>query len=351
MMVINRNLMKLPRSESMDLIIEKLNEHHSGVSMKKFQDRAILNWFSLKFNDQNKEIEYIESRLYEKILKFRKVIIITLVFNCMEIIKEITISSLGMIPFDSFWFYFGFSLLALISMVVSYRMKQRIQIINLVSIVLLCVFYIFFYYYIDNIEFSLFMTVTLYMFSMHGIFVRLIIGMVMIFLIMHINIVSANFKRLDKDTTEQHLEEHPSLVLVYIAILWTVFFLSWSLFLYWEEKAYRLEYWKSYKKIKEFLKLKSILHILMPAFVRERIRQGMRFIADDQGEVSIIFIDIADFDTIVQMFTGRELCEWLDNIYNAFDQLCEQHGLQKIETVGKTYMACGGLKQSEKKYD
>jgi hypothetical protein len=51
------------------------------------------------------------------------------------------------------------------------------------------------------------------------------------------------------------------------------------------------------------------------------------------------------------MFTGRELCEWLDNIYNAFDQLCEQHGLQKIETVGKTYMACGGLKQSEKKVD
>jgi Adenylate and Guanylate cyclase catalytic domain len=51
------------------------------------------------------------------------------------------------------------------------------------------------------------------------------------------------------------------------------------------------------------------------------------------------------------MFTGKELCEWLDNIYQSFDQLCEKHGLQKIETVGKTYMACGGLKQSEKKID
>ena len=38
-------------------------------------------------------------------------------------------------------------------------------------------------------------------------------------------------------------------------------------------------------------------------------------------------------------------------MYNAFDQLCEQHGIQKIETVGKTYMACGGLKSCERDID
>ena len=41
----------------------------------------------------------------------------------------------------------------------------------------------------------------------------------------------------------------------------------------------------------------------------------------------------------------------MDQVYNAFDQLCDQFGLQKIETVGKTYMACGGLKSAEKKID
>ena len=30
-----------------------------------------------------------------------------------------------------------------------------------------------------------------------------------------------------------------------------------------------------------------------------------------------------------------------------FDNLCETHGVTKIETVGKTYMACAGLKDSE----
>ena len=67
--------------------------------------------------------------------------------------------------------------------------------------------------------------------------------------------------------------------------------------------------------------------------------------------MTILFCDIAEFDTIIQMFTGKELCEWLNNIYQSFDQLCEKHGLQKIETVGNTYMACGGLKQNEKKID
>lgn len=53
----------------------------------------------------------------------------------------------------------------------------------------------------------------------------------------------------------------------------------------------------------------------------------------------------------MQQYTGRELIEFLDRVYNAFDSLCEQHGLQKIETVGKTYMACGGLKVSERDID
>jgi len=45
--------------------------------------------------------------------------------------------------------------------------------------------------------------------------------------------------------------------------------------------------------------LKQILNLLMPEFVRERINQGQRFIADDQGEVTIIFCDIHEFDKIV----------------------------------------------------
>ena len=67
--------------------------------------------------------------------------------------------------------------------------------------------------------------------------------------------------------------------------------------------------------------------------------------------MTIVFADIEGFDNLTRLYSGRDLIELLDQVYNAFDQLCEQHGLQKIETVGKTYMACGGLKLSETRID
>jgi class 3 adenylate cyclase len=90
---------------------------------------------------------------------------------------------------------------------------------------------------------------------------------------------------------------------------------------------------------------------LIPSIVRSRIQDGKKNFSDSQGEVTVIFIDIDGFDQLVQQYTGRELIELLDRVYNTFDSLCEQHGLQKIETVGKTYMACGGLKVVEKDID
>ena len=65
----------------------------------------------------------------------------------------------------------------------------------------------------------------------------------------------------------------------------------------------------------------------------------------------MIFIEMAQFDKVVKQYTGSELLVFLDQLYNSFDLLCDQFGLQKIETVGQTYLACGGLKSAEKKID
>ena len=118
-----------------------------------------------------------------------------------------------------------------------------------------------------------------------------------------------------------------------------------------EEKDAKFQFLKQTKLKKEFKKSKTIFNILLPEFVRERIRNGQTFISEDQGVVTIIFIDIQDFDDVVKVYQPGELIEFLDKMYNAFDQMCNIHSLQKIETVGKTYMACGGLKAIEKNYN
>ena len=68
--------------------------------------------------------------------------------------------------------------------------------------------------------------------------------------------------------------------------------------------------------------------------------------ADDAGEVAILFCDICKFDNVMRQ-ASLSIIQIIDEIFRFFDIICKQHGIQKIETVGKTYMACGGLKFSE----
>ena len=73
----------------------------------------------------------------------------------------------------------------------------------------------------------------------------------------------------------------------------------------------------------------------------------MKFIADEQRSVTVIFCDIANFDDMCVGYSPQELTDFLDNLFQIFDHLCDSNGVVKIETVGKTYMACGGLSEYE----
>ena len=116
-------------------------------------------------------------------------------------------------------------------------------------------------------------------------------------------------------------------------------------------------YKRELSKRNEFLLMKNVeikveksanvLSYLLPTFVRKRVKDGVRYIAEDKGIVSVIFLEICDFDHIVTIYSPKELLGFLDNIFAQIDQLCENLGVTKIETVGKTYLACAGLKDSE----
>jgi len=86
----------------------------------------------------------------------------------------------------------------------------------------------------------------------------------------------------------------------------------------------------------------------MPKFVIDRIsfESSGETISDDAGLITLLFCDIADFDQIVKD-QQDDIVRILDEIFRKFDGLSEKHGCQKVETVGKTYMAASGLKWCE----
>ena len=73
--------------------------------------------------------------------------------------------------------------------------------------------------------------------------------------------------------------------------------------------------------------------------------------AEVHDDVDIIFCDIVGFDDIIKVEKEKTV-EILDQLFRVFDELCDDRGLQKIETVGKTYMAATRMKKkSEQKPD
>ncbi|CAD8078293.1 unnamed protein product [Paramecium primaurelia] len=99
--------------------------------------------------------------------------------------------------------------------------------------------------------------------------------------------------------------------------------------------------------IEENNKINDILGILLPKFVRHRLNEtGQYNIHQNQGNVAIVFCDICNFDQII-MEEQENIIPFLDDLFRTFDKYCEICGVQKIETVGKTYMAAAGLKACE----
>ncbi|MEC4986918.1 MAG: adenylate/guanylate cyclase domain-containing protein, partial [Oscillatoria sp. PMC 1076.18] len=87
----------------------------------------------------------------------------------------------------------------------------------------------------------------------------------------------------------------------------------------------------------------ELLLNILPAAIADRIKQGEVNIADSFEDVSVLFADLVGFTEFSSRKSPTELVEVLNLIFSEFDQLAQQHGLEKIKTIGDAYMVVGGL--------
>jgi len=90
---------------------------------------------------------------------------------------------------------------------------------------------------------------------------------------------------------------------------------------------------------------KLLLNIL-PAPVAERLKNSGQTIADGFPAATVIFADLVDFTRIASRMTPEQVFGMLNQVFSAFDDLCECHGLEKIKTIGDAYLAVAGLDRS-----
>ncbi|HXQ36116.1 MAG TPA: adenylate/guanylate cyclase domain-containing protein [Anaerolineales bacterium] len=82
---------------------------------------------------------------------------------------------------------------------------------------------------------------------------------------------------------------------------------------------------------------------VLPEAVANRLKLGQATIADSFAEVTVLFADIVDFTSLSARISAEQLVQMLNQVFSAFDQLAEKHGLEKIKTIGDAYMIVSGL--------
>ncbi len=59
--------------------------------------------------------------------------------------------------------------------------------------------------------------------------------------------------------------------------------------------------------------------------------------------VSVMFTDFKDFSTLAQQMSAQDLIKELNTFFQVFDEVVEEHFIEKIKTIGDAYMCAGGL--------
>ncbi|WEJ11734.1 adenylate/guanylate cyclase domain-containing protein (plasmid) [Sinorhizobium sp. M103] len=94
----------------------------------------------------------------------------------------------------------------------------------------------------------------------------------------------------------------------------------------------------------EYARSESLLANVLPKAVADRLRSSAaQIIADKHEHASILFADMAGFTAEASQTSPVKLVGFLNDVFTAFDQLVERHGLEKIKTSGDNYMVVSGV--------
>jgi class 3 adenylate cyclase/CheY-like chemotaxis protein len=89
-------------------------------------------------------------------------------------------------------------------------------------------------------------------------------------------------------------------------------------------------------------KTEKLLLNILPRPIATRLKGGEKLIADSHQAVTVLFMDLVGFTKLSRTTTAEKLVKMLNAIFSTFDLLVERSGLEKIKTIGDSYMLVSG---------
>jgi histidine kinase len=100
---------------------------------------------------------------------------------------------------------------------------------------------------------------------------------------------------------------------------------------------------RTYDLMKEKDLSESLLKNILPSKVADELKSGGTVEAKHFPKVSVLFTDFKDFTQLTKSVTPKKLVEELDYVFSRFDEISVKHGIEKIKTIGDSYMAASGV--------
>ena len=101
---------------------------------------------------------------------------------------------------------------------------------------------------------------------------------------------------------------------------------------------------------KNFFQARSeaLLLNILPEIIAEELKAKGTVEAKLFNEVTVMFTDFKDFTQITEKLTPAELVSEIDILFKEFDNIISKHNIEKIKTIGDSYMCAGGLPVANK---
>lgn len=87
----------------------------------------------------------------------------------------------------------------------------------------------------------------------------------------------------------------------------------------------------------------GLLLNILPAETAEELKQTGSAKSKYFKEVTVMFTDFMDFTQTSEKMTADELVKEINFYFSEFDEIISKHGIEKIKTIGDSYMCAGGL--------
>lgn len=106
--------------------------------------------------------------------------------------------------------------------------------------------------------------------------------------------------------------------------------------------------WSYVRKSKASLQIEkdrseNLLLNILPKEIAQELKESGKAAPKKFESVSILFTDFKDFTKLAASIPATTLVVELNDIFGQFDDIMDEFGIEKIETIGDAYMAASGL--------